>query len=70
MLMTLDVQVSYFVNESFTLSAGANNLLDQEAQKLQRGADGAYSIVGGEFYESGPFDYNGGYYYVKAQYNF
>jgi iron complex outermembrane receptor protein len=68
--ITLDVQVSYFVNESFTLSAGANNLLDQEAQKLQRGADGAYSIVGGEFYESGPFDYNGGYYYVKAQYNF
>lgn len=68
--ITLDVQVSYFINESFTISAGANNLLDQEAQKLQRGDDGAYSIVGGEFYESGPFDYNGGFYYVKAQYNF
>lgn len=68
--ITLDLEVSYFINESFTLSAGANNLLDQEAQKLQRGDDGAYSIVGGEFYESGPFDYNGGFYYVKAKYNF
>jgi len=65
---TLDAEVSYFVNESWTLSIGANNILDEEAQELQKG--GAYGVVGAKFYESGPFDYNGGFYYVKAQYSF
>lgn len=68
--VTLDVEVSYFINDDFTVSVGANNLLDQEAQKLQTGPDGAYSVVGGKYYESGPFDYNGGFYYLKATYNF
>jgi iron complex outermembrane receptor protein len=65
---TLDAEVSYYLSNSWTLSAGANNILDTKAQKLQQG--GAYSIVGAEYYESGPFDYNGGFYYVKATYNF
>ncbi len=64
---TLDAEVSYFINDSFTLSAGANNLLDQEAQKLKDGTSGALGAI---YYESGPFDYNGGFYYVKATYNF
>lgn len=64
---TLDAEVSYFVNDSITLSAGANNLLDQEAQKLP---SSSYGVLGATHYESGPFDYNGGFYYVKAQYNF
>ncbi|WP_189377527.1 TonB-dependent receptor plug domain-containing protein [Thalassotalea profundi] len=66
---TIDAEVSYFVNESLTLSVGANNIFDTEAQKLQ-GNGGAYGVVSGVYYESGPFDYNGGYYYVKATYNF
>ncbi|MCP4320979.1 MAG: TonB-dependent receptor, partial [Alteromonadales bacterium] len=66
---TLDAEVSYFVTNSWTLSAGANNLLDTEAQELQKG-EGAYSVVGAKYYESGPFDYNGGFYYLKATYNF
>ncbi len=65
---TLDAEVSYYLNNSWTLSAGANNILDTEAQELQQG--GAYSVVGAKYYESGPFDYNGGFYYVKATYNF
>ena len=65
--VTIDAEVSYFLNDSITLSAGANNLLDQEAEKLK---DGTYGALGAKFYESGPFDYNGGYYYVKATYNF
>jgi iron complex outermembrane receptor protein len=65
---TIDAEVSYFVNDSWVLSAGANNILDTEAQKLQD--PGAYSVVSGKYYESGPFDYNGGFYYVKATYNF
>ena len=66
---TLDAEVSYFVNDSWTLSAGANNILDTEAQELQKDG-GAYGVVGAKYYESGPFDYNGGFYYVKATYNF
>ena len=68
--VTIDLEVNYFLNDQITLTAGANNLFDQEAQKLQSGADGARGVVGGVFYESGPFDYNGGFYYVKATYNF
>jgi iron complex outermembrane receptor protein len=67
---TLDAEVSYFVNDSWTLSAGANNILDTEPKELQKGADGAYSQANGKYYESGPFDYNGGFYYVKARYSF
>lgn len=66
---TIDAEVSYFVNDSWTLSAGANNIFDEKAQKLQKNG-GAYGVVGAKYYESGPFDYNGGFYYVKAQYNF
>ena len=66
---TLDAEVSYFVNDNWTLSLGANNILDTEAQELQKDG-GAYGVVGAKYYESGPFDYNGGFYYVKAQYNF
>ncbi|SEK69138.1 iron complex outermembrane recepter protein [Colwellia chukchiensis] len=65
--VTVDAEVSYFLNDSITLSAGANNIFDQKAQKLP--AD-SYGVLGAQYYESGPFDYNGGYYYVKATYNF
>ena len=64
---TLDAEVSYFFSEALTFSAGASNLLDQEAEKLK---DGTYGALGAKYYESGPFDYNGGYYYMKATYSF
>lgn len=67
---TVDLEMSYAVSDAFTLSVGANNLFDQEAQKLQTCAGCAYSIVGGKYYESGPFDYNGGFYYLKGTLNF
>ncbi|ASP48514.1 TonB-dependent receptor plug domain-containing protein [Cognaticolwellia beringensis] len=66
---TIDASVSYFLNDSWTLSVGANNLFDKEAQELQKDG-GAYGVVSGKYYESGPYDYNGGYYYVKAAYKF
>tara|TARA_R110000737_G_scaffold982_9_gene2865 strand:- start:383 stop:2950 length:2568 start_codon:yes stop_codon:yes gene_type:complete len=65
--VTVDAEVSYFLNDSITLSAGANNIFDQEAQKLPAES---YGQLGAQYYESGPFDYNGGFYYVKATYNF
>jgi iron complex outermembrane receptor protein len=66
---TVDASVSYFLNDSWTLSVGANNIFDKEAQKLQKDG-GAFGVVSGVYYESGPFDYNGGYYYAKAAYKF
>ena len=65
--VTFDLEVSYKVTENWKLSAGANNLFDKEAQRLN---DEAYAELGGKYYESGPYDYNGGFYYVKAAYNF
>ncbi|WP_286262839.1 TonB-dependent receptor plug domain-containing protein [Thalassotalea atypica] len=65
--VTFDAEMSYFMNDSFTFSVGATNLFDQEAEKLK---DGTYGALGAKFYESGPFDYNGGFYYAKVQYNF
>ncbi|TWX68448.1 TonB-dependent receptor plug domain-containing protein [Colwellia sp. C1TZA3] len=65
--VTVDAEVSYFLNDSITLSAGANNILDQEAEMLPAES---YGQLGAKYYESGPFDYNGGFYYVKATYNF
>ncbi|MGB1201609.1 MAG: TonB-dependent receptor plug domain-containing protein [Cognaticolwellia aestuarii] len=64
--ITFDAEVSYFFSDSLTFSAGAMNIFDQEAQKIQAANDWSGAI----YYESGPFDYNGGYYYVKATYNF
>lgn len=65
--ITIDVEATYRVTENWKLSIGANNLFDQEAHKLK---DGTYAALGAKYYESGPFDYNGGYYYVKAAYSF
>jgi len=65
--VTVDAEVSYYFNDSWTVSAGANNLFDQEAEKLK---DGTLGVLGAIYYESGPFDYNGGFYYLKATYNF
>ncbi len=64
--VTFDAEISYFFSDELTFSAGAMNIFDQEAQKLQKVNDWSGAI----YYESGPFDYNGGYYYMKATYNF
>jgi iron complex outermembrane receptor protein len=64
---TFDAEVSYFFNESFKAAVGANNILDQEAQKLPTES---YGVLGAQYYESGPFDYNGGFYYMKLSYMF
>ncbi|GGQ18139.1 TonB-dependent receptor plug domain-containing protein [Shewanella litoralis] len=65
--VTIDVEVSYAVMDNLTVSVGANNIFDQEAQKLK---DGTLGELGAVYYESGPFDYNGGYYYGRVNYRF
>lgn len=65
--ITFDIEASYALTENFSVSAGANNVFDQEAQKLK---DGTLGALGAIYYESGPFDYNGGFYYVQGKYSF
>jgi len=75
--LTVDAEVSYFVNEDITLSLGAQNLLDQQATKVNFTEEGAAACGGcennqwgGIYYETSPFGFNGGFYYFKATYNF
>ncbi|MBB1366087.1 TonB-dependent receptor [Pseudoalteromonas sp. SR44-5] len=67
--ITLDAEVTYFLNDSISFSVGAQNLLDQEAEKLD------FTVApnnnwGGKYYETSPYGINGGFYYVKATYTF
>ena len=68
--VTVDLEVSYHVMEDFKLSIGAQNLLDQDAEELDFGPDTPNNLLGGKYYETSPFGFNGGFYYVKATYNF
>ena len=67
--ITLDAEVTYFLNDSISFSVGAQNLLDQEAEKLD------FTVApnnnwGGKYYETSPYGINGGFYYAKATYTF
>jgi iron complex outermembrane receptor protein len=70
--VTLDAEITYFVNDSISFSVGAQNLLDQDAEKLDfQGATGIpNNNWGGKYYETSPYGINGGFYYAKATYTF
>lgn len=69
--ITVDLEVNYMLNESVTLTAGASNLFDQEAAKIDGSIVGEPdNVLGGIYYETSPFSINGGIWYVKAAYNF
>jgi iron complex outermembrane receptor protein len=69
--ITLDAEVSYFINDSFSVSAGAQNLFDQQATEIDIPGDAIPdNNWGGKYYETSPFGFNGGFYYVKATYSF
>ena len=69
---TVDVEVSYHLNDNITFSVGAQNLFDEYPDELdfetQTGA--ANNSWGGRYYETSPFGFNGGFYYLKANYSF
>ncbi|MGB2264920.1 MAG: hypothetical protein ACPH3C_07015, partial [Glaciecola sp.] len=66
---TLDVEVTYFMNDSISFSVGAQNLLDQEAEKLDF-AVAPNNNWGGVYYETSPYGFNGRLAYAKVAYNF
>lgn len=69
---TLDAEVTYYVNNDISVSVGAQNLLDKQAEKLDFvDATGIpNNNWGGQYYETSPFGINGGFYYLKATYTF
>jgi len=73
--VTVDMEVSYYINDSFTVSLGAQNIFDTYPNKLDFNdkegmSDFPNNSWGGQYYETSPFGFNGGFYYLKASYNF
>jgi iron complex outermembrane receptor protein len=70
--VTVDFEVSYLVSDAITLSVGAQNLFDQEAERINIPSSQGIpnNNWGGVYYETSPMGFNGGLYYVNASYNF
>ena len=70
--VTFDAELSYFVSDDLSLSVGAQNLFDEEATRIDIPAEQGIpdNNWGGKYYETSPFGFNGGFYYVKANYKF
>lgn len=66
---TFDLGITYQLNDSFSFFVGANNVFDTEAEKIES-SEGNPNHFGAIYYETSPYDFNGGLYYLKAQYNF
>jgi iron complex outermembrane receptor protein len=73
--VTVDMEVTYMLNESFDISVGAQNIFDQDAERIN-GSAGALGegvpdgVLGAIFYETSPMGVEGAFWYVKAGYNF
>lgn len=64
--LTFDAEVSYYINDSFVISGGGQNIFDTKPEKL-----GEFSgILGGKYFETSPMGINGGYWYLKGTYKF
>ena len=70
--VTVDFEVSYMFSDTITLSVGAQNIFDQNAERID--IPDSVGIPnnnwGGVFYETSPMGFNGGLYYLCASYNF
>ena len=73
--MTVDVEVTYDLSDNFNVSVGAQNIFDQEAEKID-GSAGAVAegvpgnVLGAIYYETSPMGIEGAFWYVSAGYNF
>ncbi|MCF2856111.1 TonB-dependent receptor [Pseudoalteromonas sp. SMS1] len=73
---TFDAELTYYATENISLTVGANNIFDQDAEEVidfyeeGNATTTAKNTWGGVYYETSPFGINGGYYYVKATYTF
>ena len=63
----LDAEVAYSFTDALTVVAGAQNLLDEYPQES---AEGAQDGVGMLYPENSPYGFNGGFYYLRAVWDF
>lgn len=69
--VTVDMEVTFHATDAISLTAGAANIFDQEAGKIDGSIVGAPdNVLGGVYYETSPYGIGGGFYYLKAGYNF
>lgn len=70
--VTVDIEVTYHATDNLRVSLGAQNIFDVYPSELdfeqQTGAPN--NSWGGKYYETSPFGFNGGFYYLKATYSF
>lgn len=65
--VTFDAEVTYFINDNFAVSLGAQNLFNNNAEKLP---DAWQQELGAKYFETSPMGINGGYWYLKGSYKF
>lgn len=72
--VTVDAELNYQLTNSVTLTIGAQNIFDQEAELLDFEDPSIDSLPnaqwGGKYYETGPYGFNGGFYYIKGTLQF
>jgi iron complex outermembrane receptor protein len=70
--VTVDIEVTYHVMEDLKVSVGAQNIFDEYPSELdfEQQSGAANNSWGGKYYETSPFGFNGGFYYLKATYTF
>ena len=63
----LDAEAAYSVNEALTVVVGAQNLLDEYPQKTTQAAQDGVGML---YPENSPYGFNGGFYYLRASWDF
>ena len=63
----IDAEAAYSVNEGVTLVAGAQNLFDTYPQKSSQAAQDGVGML---YPENSPYGFNGGFYYLRAIWDF
>jgi iron complex outermembrane receptor protein len=63
--VTVDAEVAYNISEDLRLAFGAQNLFDEFPDENPHGG-----VAGAKYAVTSPFGFNGGFWYVKAQYSF
>jgi len=65
--VVFDAEVAYSVNDNWLLTLGATNLFDERPDEI---TPYDTEVAGSQYPTTSPIGINGGYYYMKATYNF
>ena len=63
----VDVEAAYTMNDAFTVVVGAQNLLDEYPQETTQGAQDGVGML---YPENSPYGFGGGFYYLRAIWDF